>query len=96
MADKESLKNYSEFVIAANVLHENIVEHYYFMKRKVNRHDGLTFENHLIMNFMEGNNLAHYLIDPKFGPPKSLDKIRDIATQILNGIRYLHANQIIH
>ena len=48
------------------------------------------------MELVEGPDMAHYLSDPQYGPPKSLISIKEIGLQIVKGISYLHDNMIVH
>lgn len=79
-------------MIAANLQHENIVQYKYYKKDKKNNN----FEYHIVMDLMEGQDMLSYINNPKFGPPKDIDKIKKIGRQILSGIKYLHEHNTIH
>ena len=66
-AEKLIQESFAEFAIAANLKHDNIVEHRYFKKQKL----GNNFESHIVLDLMEGSDMSCYLKDN--GPPKKID-----------------------
>lgn len=83
---------FSEFVIAQDLIHPNIIEYKYFM-RTYNKQTGY-HDFHMITQFQEGDDMEVYLKEQ--GRPYMINRIKDIGGQILSAIHYLHKNKIIH
>lgn len=92
LADKCLKEMYSEFCIAKDLVHPNIVEYKYFMRN----YDEISqnYEFHILMELMEGEDMDVYLKEQ--GRPFMIDRVREIGAQLISGIRYLHTRKIIH
>jgi len=92
LAKKVMKEMYSEFSIAKDLVHPNIVEYKYFMKN----YDEISqnHEFHIIMELMDGEDMEVYLKDQ--GRPYMIDRVAEIGAQLISGIRYLHRRKIIH
>ena len=83
---------YGEFCIAKDLIHPNIVQYKYFM-RKYDQ-PKKTWENHIIMELMQGEDMDIYLKEQ--GRPYVIDRVKEIGGQLISGLRYLHERKIIH
>ena len=83
---------YSEFCIAKDLQHPNIVEYKYFMRT----YNAATkeYEFHILMELLEGGDMDCYIREQ--GKAMTIQQIKDIGSQIISGIRYLHDKKIIH
>ena len=92
LARKTLTEMYAEYAIAKDLIHPNVVEYKYFMKK----YDPATknYEYHIIMELMDGEDMDVYIKEQ--GRPFMIDRVRDIGGQILSGIKYLHSKNIIH
>ena len=84
---------YGEFCIAKDLIHPNIVEYKYFMRK----YDAPSknFEFHIIMELMEGEDMDKFLKEAG-NRPYMVDKVREIGGQLISGLKYLHDRKIIH
>jgi serine/threonine protein kinase len=84
---------YGEFCIAKDLIHPNIVEYKYFMRK----YDAPSknFEFHIIMELMEGEDMDKFLKEAG-NRPYMVDKVKEIGGQLISGLKYLHDRKIIH
>jgi len=92
LADKVMKEMYSEFCIAKDLIHPNIIEYKYFMRKYDSASSN--YEFHILIEFMEGEDMSVYLKEQ--GRPFDIDRVRDIGGQLISAIRYLHKEKIIH
>jgi serine/threonine protein kinase len=83
---------YGEFCIAKDLIHPQIVQYKYFVRK----YDppSKTWEFHIIMELMQGEDMDVYLKEQ--GRPYVIDRVKDIGGQLISGLRYLHERKIIH
>jgi len=92
LADKTLEEMYGEFCIAKDLRHENIIQHKYFMRKYVP--STKNYEFHIVMELMEGDDMEQFLKDQ--GRPYIIDKIKEIGSQLISALRYIHERKIIH
>ena len=92
LAYKVMTQMYSEFSIAKDLVHPNIVEYKYFLKDFTSDRDA--YEYHLITEYLPEGDMEQYLI--KNGPCQSIRLVKNIGKQMLEALLYLHKNKIIH
>ena len=92
LADTTAKSMFREFMIAKDLIHPNIVEYKYFMKK----YDPKTknYECHIILEQCDGLDMDSYL--KQYGPPLGIDTVRSIGAQILSSLAYLHNGNILH
>lgn len=83
---------FGEFCIAKDLLHPNIVEYKYFMRRYDPKNK--SWEFHIIMELMGGEDMDVYLREQ--GRPYLVDRVKEIGGQLISGLHYLHERKIIH
>ena len=81
-----------EYSIGEKLTHPNVIKYHYFV-RKHNPKTKVT-EFHLLIEHMRGKDMNQYL--KCLGPPLQIEKIKNVGWQIINGLAYLHDNNIIH
>ena len=86
-------QRYAEFCIAKHLFHPNIVEYLYFM-RIYEPEKGL-HKFHMILEKCNGVDLEKKLVQDK-EPLQKIDQLKSIGQQIVDALKYLHNNQIIH
>ena len=90
MKNKESMDTLSEISMLSKLNHPNIVKYY----------DSCVFilsdthEIHIYMEYMNQGSIRQ-LID-RFGPFRNQEVLANYARQMLNGINYLHEQNVIH
>ena len=92
LADQTLKRFIAEFSIAKDLVHPNIVEYKYLMKKYEPDNDN--YEFHILMELMEGEDMEVYLKEQ--GPPLMIERVRLIGAQLISSLRYLHACKIIH
>lgn len=92
LADQGLEEMFGEFCIAKDLLHPQIVQYKYFMRK----YDppSKTWEFHIIMELMEGEDMDVYLKEQ--GRPYVIERVKEIGGQLISGLRYLHERKIIH
>lgn len=89
----QTLKDlFAEFTLAKDLIHSNIIEYKYFMRKY--EPESLNYEFHIIMELMDGENMEDYLEEQ--GPAVLIETVKQIGGQIISAIRYLHDHKIIH
>jgi len=83
---------YSEFCIAKDLCHENIVEYKYFMRNY--EKSTKEYEFHIIMELLEGGDLDQYIREQ--GRAFTINQVQEVGYQIISGLMYLHKKKIIH
>ena len=83
---------YSEFCIAKDLCHENIVEYKYFMRNY--EKSTKEYEFHIIMELLEGGDLDQYIREQ--GRAFTINQVQEVGFQIISGLMYLHKKKIIH
>ena len=86
------LQLYAEFCLAKDLIHPNIIEYKYFMRKY--DPDSQNYEFHIIMELMDGENMEDYIEEQ--GPALTLDQVKQIGGQLISSIKYLHEHKIIH
>jgi len=59
LANSTMLQLFAEFTLAKDLIHPNIIEYKYFMRKY--DPDSMNFEFHIIMELMDGDNMEDYL-----------------------------------
>jgi serine/threonine protein kinase len=92
LAERALKEMFSEYVIAKDLIHKNIVEYKYFM-RKFDP-DTKNYEFHIILELMDGDDMEVYIKDQ--GRPFTIGPVKSIGGQLISSIKYLHECKIIH
>ena len=74
---------FKEFSIGCKLRHPGIIEYMYFVRRDSPKMGKREQEFHIIMELMEGGNLQQYLDQMPKKREVNIQRVRDIATQIL-------------
>ncbi len=86
LADKTLREMFAEFTIAKDLIHPNIVEYKYFMRKY--DEDTKNYEFHILMELMDGEDMEVYLKEQ--GRPFMIDRVKEIGGQHISGPKYLH------
>ena len=65
----------------------------YLVKQTKKRKGVPQYEFHIIMELVEGSDIDSFI---EKNPKPTLKEVKDITSQIISGIGYLHQNNIVH
>ena len=89
LAESAMEEMFQEYIIAKDLIHPNIVEYKYFMRKYDEGPTGdKNYEFHIIMEIMDGEDMEVYLKEQ--GRPFMIDSVQQIGGQLVSSIRYLH------